>query len=155
MHRLWKTHYGFQSVKPNWRLVLGWFRRKKTKRLPFFELFFLIFFPFSFFPLFLSTDLTYLWTLLPTNPLTLTYLLTKLATPPPFFFFYFSQKKIFFFFTFRFYSVFWISKEEVFFSFFIFPFFKDFFPLLNFFKVRKRNLFSKFFQFSIVGRKII
>jgi hypothetical protein len=85
-----------------WNPTEDWFwvdlEGKKRKRLPFFELFFLLFFPFSFFPLFLSTDLTYLWTLLPTNPLTLTYLLTKLATPPPFFFLLFLLSSIFLFF---------------------------------------------------------
>jgi hypothetical protein len=44
-----------------------------------------------------------------------------------------TQKKNFFSFTFRFYSVFWISKEEVFFFLFYISFLKRFFPFIKFF----------------------
>jgi hypothetical protein len=63
MHWLRKTHYGFHSVKPNWRLVLGWFRRKKKKKAPLLRIIFPHLFSFFFF-----SPLPIYWPYLSLNP---------------------------------------------------------------------------------------
>lgn len=139
MHELPKTHYGFYSVKPNWRLVGFWvdLERRKEKRLPSFEFFSSCFFLFLLSPSsYLLTLPYYMFHLSHHQLITTCNCKSCQVCFGRFLVFWFlfvcetkekvkkegkqrrrrknSREDFFIFFTFRFCSVFWILKEEVF-----------------------------------------